>query len=336
MKIAFFEATKLEQETFKELLPKDELVFIEDYIDEKNITKADGAEIVSVFVNSSVDKTVIDSLPSLKFIATRSTGFDHIDCDYAKTKGIKVSNVPAYGSNTVAEFTFALILGLSRKINDSANHLRTKGYFNVEHLKGFELCGKTLGVVGTGKIGKNVVKIAKGFGMNVVAYDLYPDMPYAKEHAFEYKNLDQVMSEADILTLHTPYTKENHHLINEKNISLLKKDAYIINTARGELIDTDALVMALKNGMVAGAGLDVLEDEKELKEEPGILTGESVNKELASYSILLKDKMLLDMENVIVTPHIAFNTKEAVFNIMKTTAENIKSFASGQVINLVK
>ena len=161
---------------------------------------------------------------------------------YANIKGIKVSNVPAYGSETVAEFTFALILTLSRKIREATSAIKKNGDYTVPvNVQGFDLSEKTLGVVGTGKIGKNVIKIAKGFGMNVVAYDLYPDLNFAQENNFSYKNLREVLAQADIVTLHAPYTKENHHLINKENISLFKKGAYLINTARGELIEIDAL-----------------------------------------------------------------------------------------------
>jgi len=339
MKTVFFEATKLDRDTFTELLQgiNINLVFFDEKLDrETSLEKIKDAEIVSVFVGSEINKDILDALPNLKYIVTRSTGFDHIDFEYAENKGIKVSNVPAYGSDTVAEFTFALILSLSRKVHDAYDHLKSSGYSDVTHLKGFDLRGKTLGVVGTGKIGKNVIRIAKGFGMNVIAYDLYPDLNYSKEQGFEYKSLNQVASEADILTLHTPYTKENHHLINKEILDMTKKGVYIINTARGELLDTDALVSLLKDGRIAGAGLDVLEGEKEMKDEPSIITGSALRDDMEHYKTLLENKMLLDMENVIVTPHIAFNTNEAVYNIMKTTAENIKSFIAGQLINLVK
>ena len=192
-----------------------------------------------------------------------------------------------------------------------------------------------MGVIGTGKIGKNVVKIAKGFDMNVIAYDLYPDSAFAKENNFEYKNLTEVVSMSDVITLHTPYNKENHHLLNKKNISLMKKGVYLINTARGALIDTEALLWGLEEGIIAGAGLDVLEDERNLKEEMKILS--SGGKEiLKDYKILLEDHVLIDMPNVTVTPHIAFYSKEAEEEIMKVTVSNIQGFISGNPTNLVK
>jgi D-lactate dehydrogenase len=316
MKIVFFGLEKDKQNIFLSSLGDAELYFYEEKLDENSVEKAKDAEIISLFVNSNVDKNIIDALPNLKFIATRSTGFDHIDCEYAKTKGIKVSNVPAYGSETVAEFAFALLLTLSRKVREANNALKENGsYFTPKNTQGFDLDKKTLGVIGTGKIGKNVIHIARGFNMNVLAYDLYPDINFAKENNFAYKTLEEVLSQSDIVTLHAPYTKENHHLINKNNISLFKKGAYLINTARGELVETEALVEALEDRTIAGAGLDVLEGENEFKK------GDTIP--------------MLEMPNVVMTPHIAFNTCEAEARIMQTTVENIQGFISNSLVNLV-
>jgi len=338
MKIAFFEIfneiIKGEQEVLEKFFKNDETLYFKEKLSLKNINLVKDVEIISVFTNSMVNKEIIDLLPNLKFINTSSTGFDHIDVDYCRTKGIKVSNVPAYGSITVAEFTFALLLTLSRKIYDAYDHLKEDGDFNIIPLRGFDLRGKTLGV-GTGKIGKNVIKIAKGFGMNVVACNLQIDLDFAKEFDFEYKDFLEVIAQADILTLHVPYSKENHHLINKENISKMKRGIYIINTARGELIDTDALIWGLQEGIIAGAGLDVLEGERQLKEETEILSSDMPQKQ-RNYKTLLEDHILIDMPNVIVTPHIAFYSKEAEEAIIKTTIENIQGFIKGQEINLIK
>jgi len=337
MKIAFFEISKAEQSFFSQSFPGADVSFYEEKLNESNIGKAKGAEIVSVFINSEMHKNIIDQLSDLKFITTRSTGFDHLDCEYAKTKGIKVSNVPTYGSHTVAEFAFGLILNLSRKIVQANDYVKGSSDFNFfSEMEGFNLNGKTLGVIGTGKIGKNVVKIARGFGMKVIAYDLYPDLAFAKENNFTYKNLPEVLSKSDVLTLHTPYNKENHHLINKENISLMKKGTYLINTARGELVDTDALIFGLKEGIIAGAGLDVLEGERELKEEIEILASPEKSERVKDYKTLLEDRALIEMPNVVITPHIAFYSKEAVEEILKTTAENIQGFISGSAQNLIK
>ncbi|KKQ04168.1 MAG: D-isomer specific 2-hydroxyacid dehydrogenase NAD-binding protein [Parcubacteria group bacterium GW2011_GWB1_36_5] len=337
MKIALFEVSKEEQVFFSQLLNNLEVSFFEEKLDENNANLAKRADVICVFVNSAVNKKVIDALPNLKFIATRSTGFNHIDCEYAKTKGIKISNVPAYGSHTVAEFTFGLILNFSRNIIKANNYIRESSDFNYfSAMEGFDLEGKTLGIIGLGKIGKNVLKIAKAFGMNIVAYDLYPDSVFAKENDFEYKGLTEVISESDILTLHAPYNKENHHLINKKNISLMKKGVYLINTARGALIDTEALLWGLKEGIIAGAGLDVLEGEQELKEEIQILSSLGKSTRIKNYKTLLEDHVLIDLPNVIITPHIAFYTREAVAEILRITTENIKGFSANNPINLVK
>ena len=317
MKIKLFESSKTEEIVWQEMFAGAEIAIFEEKLTKENIDKAKDADVLCIFTSSVITKEIIDLLSNLKFIATRSTGFDHIDTEYAATKGIKVSNVPAYGSETVAEFTFALILTLSRKMREDAVGLKKDGDYTVlPEMQGFDLNGKTLGVVGTGKIGKNVVKIAHGFGMNVVAYDLYPDLNFAKENNFSYKTLPEVLTQSDIVTLHAPYTKENHHLINKENISLFKKGAYLINTARGELVETEALVSGLDSGVLAGVGLDVLEGERMIKK------GDKIP--------------LLDLPNVVMTPHVAFDTVEAESRIMQTTVENIKGFISGVPINLVQ
>lgn len=336
MKIIFFEVPKKEQPIFTQAFSGSDVSFYEEKLSEDNVNLAKDAEIISVFVNSEIRKEIIDALPNLKFIATRSTGFDHIDCEYAKSKGILISSVPSYGSYTVAEFAFGLLLNLSRKINQANNHLREGADFNIFSLQGFDLKGKTIGVIGTGKIGKNVVRIAKGFSMNVLAFDPYPDLAFAEENNFIYKSLPEVISQSDIITLHAPYNKGDKHLINKENISLMKKGVYLINTARGELVDTDALIWGLKEGIIAGAGLDVLEGERELKEEIEILSSPEKSGRVKDYKTLLEDRVLIDMPNVIVTPHVAFYSKEAEGEIIKVTIENIKGFISNNPINLVK
>ena len=324
MKIALLGVGESEKNAYLTALEGLDLVFLDEVITADNVSKIKDAEIVSLFVDSTVDKNALDSLPNLRFLATRSTGYDHIDVEYAKEKDIKVSNVPGYGAHTVAEFAFGLLLNLSRKIlYANKNILESNSLSSNPTMGGFELSGKTLGVIGTGRIGKTVIRIASGFGMKVLAYDPYPDTAFAKEMNFEYKSLNDVLSGADIVTLHAPYTESNHHLINRENIALMKRGVYFINTARGELVDTEALVWGLKEGIIVGAGLDVLEEERIMKNsnKKDIIT--ELNKEL------------IKMPNVIVTPHIAFFTKEAITEIDKVTIDNIKSFLAGAPINLV-
>lgn len=335
MKIVLFEVPKEEQAFFSPLSNDLEVFFVEEKLNENNTEKAKDADVVSVFINSIVSKNIINLLPNLKFITTRSTGFEHIDLEYCAVRGIKVSNVPAYGSHTVAEFTFSLILNLSRKVINANNHLRNSMDFNFySSLQGFDLQGKTLGVIGTGRIGKNVIKMAKGFEMNVVAYDIFPDVKFATENNFSYRSLLEVLVESDIVTIHTPYTKENYHLINRENISKMKKGIFIVNTARGALIDTEALIWGINEGIIAGAGLDVLEGERDLKIENEIVGSDS--SESIDYKIIVEDQILIDLPQVIVTPHIAFYSKEAEGEIIKITVENVKGFISSQPQNLVK
>ncbi|MDP3764095.1 MAG: NAD(P)-dependent oxidoreductase [bacterium] len=332
MKIAFFEV-RPEEEIFTSALLKEECVFIKDKLTEENIDLAKNADIISIFINSKIDKEIIDSLPNLKLITTRSTGFDHIDVTYAKEQGIKITNVPSYGSATVAEFTLALVLSLAKKIFEAKTNVLEKQGFDITNLQGFDLKGKTLGVIGTGRIGQNVIKMASAFGMKILASDVKPNNEIASKLGFEYTNLETLLKNSDIVTLHVPYFAENKHLINSGNIGLMKKGAYLINTARGELVETDALLKALASKHLAGAGLDVLEAERELKEEADLLT--SGAEKIKDIKILLEDHALMNMPNVIVTPHIAFFSKEACDEISKITVQNIKSFMAGSPENLI-
>jgi D-lactate dehydrogenase len=265
-------------------------------------------------------------------ITTRSTGFDHIDLAGAKEKKIIVCNVPFYGENTVAEHTFALILALSRRLPESVDRAK-KGDFSLDGLRGFDLKGKTLGIVGLGHIGQHVARIAKGFEMKVVAYDLKQDKKLAKEMGFNYASLEELLSKSDIITLHAPYNKTTHHLINSENINLIKKGAYLVNTARGALIQTEALLKSLSIGVLAGAGLDVLEEECFIKEEAQLLSKEFPK--TCDLKTVLRNHILLQQKNVIATPHNAFNSNEALMRILDTTVLNIKSFIKNKPINKV-
>ena len=337
MKIIFFEVNDYERIELKNFLDNikegTEIEFYEKKLSLDNVDKIKDAEIISVFINSEINKEIIDKLPNLKFIATRSTGYDHIDTEYAKIKNIKITNVPSYGAHTVAEFSFALILALSRRVVESYQSLRDGTGFDISSFRGFDLSGKTLGVIGTGKIGKNVIKIAKGFNMNVLANDLYPDLEFANTNDFKYVSFEELLISSDIITLHVPFTKENYHLINKDNIGKIKKGGYIINTARGELIDTEVLIKALVNKDLGGAALDVLEAERYLKDEWEILKDWSMH--LENIKLLLEDRMLIDLHKAIVTPHIAFYTKEAELEILKTTTNNIKAFIENKMINIL-
>lgn len=341
MKTIFFELENWEKEYIKRLDVIGDIDIVDGPLNEDNLPDNNEAEIVAIFVDSVIDEKVLAHFPKLKLIATRSTGYDHIDLKACEARGVAVANVPSYGEDTVAEYTFALILNLSRKVAESYDRIRETGSFSLDGLRGFDLKGKTLGVLGTGKIGKNVIEIATGFNMNIIAYDKFPDEAYATKMNYKYLTFDEVITQADILTLHVPYVPDlpaqagNHHLINAGVLAKMKKGAYLINTARGALVDTEALLKALKEGGLAGAGLDVLEEEGVVKDELNFLTNAS-HLDQHDLKTVLENHLLIDLPNVIVTPHNAFNTWEAMKRILDTTLENIKAFAGGQPVNLVK
>ncbi len=287
--------------------------------------------ILATFVETPIDKEVISSLPNLKMIAAMSTGFDHIDLAAAKEKNIVVCNVPSYGEVTVAEHTMALMLALSRKIFASVKKVK-EGSYDFHGLRGIDLQGKTLGVVGTGKIGVQVIKRATAFDMNVVAYDPFPNKLAEREFDFSYVTLDKLLSTADFITLHVPLLPTTHHLINKNNIPKIRQGAYLINTARGGLVDPAALLEALKSERLAGAALDVLEDENLIEDEEQIIQGKPTLEQLKTNAI---NKMLIEHPNTIITPHNAFNSIEALQRIVDVTVENIRGFCGGKAQNIV-
>lgn len=327
MPIAFFEIEQWEIPYVTDnlrLTTNDSVKFFKHKLDKDNLPEQKDFEIISVFVGSKIDKEVIKNFPNLKLITTRSTGFDHIDLKAVKEKNIKTAYVPGYGDNTVAEFAFALILSLSRKTFDAYDRIKEKGLFNFDGLRGFDLKGKTIGIVGTGRIGKYMVKIAKGFGMKVIASDVHPDEKLAQEMNFKYVSLNELLMMSDVVSLHAPYLPSTHHLINAGNISQIKKGALLINTARGPLVETEAIVKALNDGILGGYGADVLEEEGVISDERAfLLYGRPKEHDLMA---ILANHVLIDMPNVIITPHTAFNTKEALQRILDTDIENIKSF----------
>jgi D-lactate dehydrogenase len=321
--IAFFETTKSEEQFLRKRIGRSPLLqFFAEPIQNIPISKFAKADAISVFIYSTVKKDLIRGLKNLKLISARSTGFNHIDIREAKKRGVVVCNVPYYGENTVAEHTFALILSLSRNAHKA--YLRTlRNDFSLEGLRGFDLKGKTLGVIGAGSIGLHVIRMAKGFGLNVLAYDLRQNHFLAETLDFTYTSLDDLLSRSDIISLHCPSNEHTYHLLNMKNIGKVKKGALFINTARGDLIETQALHYALNTGIFAGAGLDVFEGEELVKEENQML---SKNVPVEKLHALLQKNILLKMENVILTPHMAFDSVEAVERILQTTVDNIVAF----------
>lgn len=322
MKILIFDTDQRTREVFDAALTGHELIYTEGPVSDDVLVAHSDAEIISLFVSSSFTRERIEKMPALKCIVTRSTGFDHIDVVAAKEKGIPVCSVPKYGAHTVAEFAFALILALSRHIVGSVNSVRTRGDFNRDGMEGFDLFGKTLGVVGTGAIGRNVVMIARGFGMKVKMHDMFPNQSLVAEDA-QYVPFDTLLAESDIVTLHAPYTPETHHLINAETLARMKPGSYLANTARGELVDTGALLAALEAGALAGAGLDVLEGERSLG------TG-------AATALVDTDLKLIQHPRVIVTPHSAFYSREAYTEILTVAAQDVVACIAGTPQNAVK
>jgi len=331
MKLTYLYREPWEKEFLAPLLPG--ATFIEGTLQDASGIPED-TEIIAIFVNSPMGKEEFERFPNLKCVVTQSTGFDHIDLKEAKKRDVVVSSVPHYGSNTVAEHAFALLLTLSRKVYDAYKQVSEEGSFDQEGLRGFDLSGKTIGVVGCGGIGREAVKIARGFSMRVLISDPHEDAAFAQETGATFVPLDELFAQSDVITLHTPHMKETHHMIDAKAISKMKQGVYLINTARGGLIETEALVQGLQEGRIAGAGLDVLEEEGDMGEEERLLIGGHPSFE--ELKTILANHYLIDHPRVIITPHIAFNTDEALRRILETTVENIRAFENGAPINLVQ
>ena len=330
-KIVFFELEKWEEEYVKNSLLGNDLSFTEEKLSEENVSKYQDAEIISTFIYSKIEKEVLDKLLNLKFITTRSMGYDHIDIKYSLQKGIKVAYVPTYGSHTVAEHTFALLLAISRKLFPSVERAK-KGEFGNEGLTGFDLFRKTIGVLGTGNIGKNVAEIGLSFGMKVLAFNKRPDKNLL-DKGVDFVSLDDALLASDIVTLHLPHTSQTEHIINMGNIAKFKKGAVLINTARGALIETQAIVEGLEKGILSAVGLDVLEEECDLREERELLTTEFLK--TCDLKTVLLNHVLLTREEAIITPHNAFNSREALEQILETTIANIKGYIENTPQNLV-
>lgn len=313
MKIAFFDSKPHDEEFFK--IYKNEetkMKFFETKLNEDTVSLANGYDVVCVFVNDAVNAAVIDKLHEygVKLIALRCAGYNNVDLKYANGK-ISVVRVPAYSPYAVAEHTMALLLTIVR--NTHKAYVRTKSFnFSLTGLLGFDLYGKTIGIIGTGKIGSIFAQICKGFGMKVLAYDKYPN----ESLDLEYTTLDNLFAQSDIISLHCPLTEESYHLIDKTSISTMKDGVVIVNTSRGALINAEALLEGIRSKKIGGACLDVYEEESELffEDNSNLIVNDDV---LA---------LLMTMPNVIVSSHQAFFTKEALSNIASTTIENITEF----------
>ncbi len=329
MKIAFFDSHVFEKTAFHKENEKynHQITFFETRLSEQSANLAAGYPCICAFVNDHLDRKTLQIVSSngTRLIALRSAGFNHVDLKSAQEFALKIVRTPEYSPHAVAEHAVALILSLDRKIHRAYNRVR-EGNFSLDGLVGFDLYKKTVGIVGTGRIGSVMAKILSGFECHIFANDVTQD-PKLIELGVNYVTLDVLLQKSDIITLHVPLTPETHHLINEKALSLTKPGVMIINTGRGALIDTRALIQFLKSGHIGYAGLDVYEEE------------EGVFFENLSEQILHDDQLarLLTFPNVLLTSHQAFLTQEALSNIAQTTLRNISNFEDGRsLVNEVR
>jgi D-lactate dehydrogenase len=352
VKICFVETESLEEEFFRaQLEGSHELVFVGDLAD----TPAD-TQILSVFIHSTVSREFLECHTALKLIVTRSTGYDHIAVVEARTRGVAVCRVPNYGENTVAEHSFALLLALSRRLRESLAAYSAP-HFSYQALRGFDLKGKVFGIVGTGRIGLHASRIARGFQMEVIAYDLKTQPLVAETLDFHYVDFKELLHRSDVISLYIPLTSSTRHMINRETLAQCKRGVVLINTARGGLVDTDALLEGLESGQVGGAGLDVLEDERVLQQDSArIITSEIVDhiqqsalpeaspnyeeplqrrERVEELRNLVRNNRLVERPDVVFTPHSGFNSTEAVARIDEQTVRAIQGFLDGAPVNLV-
>ncbi|MDY0187651.1 MAG: hydroxyacid dehydrogenase [Syntrophus sp. (in: bacteria)] len=332
MKVYVFEVEDWERQTFECLQGELRIEFVAEPLSRESAESYADAEALSPFIYSDLSADVLKHMDRLKLITTRSTGFEHIDLEYCEANNIIVCNVPVYGDNTVAEHVFALLLTISHKMIAAVDRTR-RGDFSLKGLQGFDLLGKTLGVIGTGSIGRCVIGIAKGFRMDVLASDVRPDQELASQMGFRYVEMDQLLTSSDIITLHVPSNEKTRNLISDQEFARMKEGVVLINTARGDVLDIKALAKAIGDGKVAAAGLDVLPEEGGIREESELLR--SVYDKKHDLETMLLNHILLRLRNVIITPHSAFNTREAVERILSTTVGNIISFTEGEPENVI-
>ena len=317
-KIAFFGAKPYDIASFDKVNEKYnyDIRYYKGHLNPNNVVLTQDTDVVCIFVNDTADAAVIDAMVDngVKLLALRCAGFNNVDLKAAKGK-LPVVRVPAYSPYAVAEYSLALMLSLNRKIHRA--YWRTRdGNFSLNGLMGFDMHGKTIGIIGTGKIARILIRLLKGFGMRILAYDLYPDMKFAGEEGISYVSLDELYRESDIISLHCPLTDQTKYMIDKDSIDKMKEGVMIINTGRGQLINTNDLIEGLKEKKIAAAGLDVSEEE-------GEYFYEDKSDKIIDDDVLAR---LLSFNNVIVTSHQAFFTKEALHNIAETTLQNIEDF----------
>ena len=328
-KVAFFDSKPYDEVSFNKINEKYgfDIRYYKGHLNKDNVALTKGADVVCIFVNAVADKQVIGELKEngVKLIALRCAGYNNVDLNAAKD-GLKVVRVPAYSPYAVAEHTLALMLTLNRKIHKAYSRTRD-GNFALNGLIGFDMHGKTAGIIGTGKIAKILIRILRSMGMKVLAYDPFPDVDFANINEIEYTTLDELYRRSDIISLHCPLTKETEYIIDNESIKKMKDGVMIINTGRGKLIHTNALIKGLKSKKIGSAGLDVYEEEGDyfFEDHSNIVMDDDILARLLSFN------------NVIVTSHQAFFTKEAMQNIAETTLQNIQDFVDGKtLVNEVK
>ncbi len=306
--ITFLEVEAEDAEKIQKAFPRAKII-TKTLAEDEIISECQEAEIISVFIYTKLTQKVLEKLPNLKFVVTRSVGYDHINLKTAQEKNIKVCNVPDYGSHVIAEHVFALLLSGIRKIGEGEDKVAKEHLFDFRGLRGIALKGKTMGVVGTGKIGKNVARIASlGFLMDVIAYDPFPDEDAARENHYRYTTLEKLFGNADIISLHCPLNSQTEHLINQAAIKKMRNGVVLVNTSRGGVVDTEALINGLKTGKISYALLDVLEHEKNIQE----------------------NSKLIKMPNVIITPHIAFYADDSMKKMYDEAFTSINQFLKSE------
>lgn len=329
MKIAVFDTHRYDREALEQANGAFHFMFsfFDVRLKPETVALAQGHEVVCAFVNDQLTRPVLEALKQhgVKLIALRCAGFNNVDLKAAKELGLPVVRVPEYSPYAVAEHAVALLLTLNRKIHKAHNRVR-EGNFALDGLVGFDLKGKTVGIVGTGKIGRVFVQIMKGFGCRLLAHDVREDEALVKETGVEYVAMERVFAESDVISLHVPLMPQTYHLVNEAALTLMKRGVVLINTSRGALVDASALIKALKQGRIGAAGLDVYE------EEAGVFF-QDLSGHVLQDDVLAR---LMTFPNVIITSHQAFLTKEALGNIAETTLGNVRGFVEGKLANEVK
>lgn len=321
MKVVFFSTKSYDKEYFNKFNETHQITYFEVPLSKETVSLTEGFDAICAFVNDKIDKETIEKIAEngIKIIVLRCAGYNNIDLEAAKENNIKIFRVPAYSPEAVAEHSIALILTLDRKTHKAFNRVRENN-FSIENLTGFNLFGKTVGVIGTGLIGKAFCKIMLGFGCKVIAYDINQSDDL-KKIGVEYKSLDQVLDTSDIISLHCPLNPQTFHLINHETIAKMKKGVMLINTSRGGLIDTQTVIEGLKSGVIGYLGIDVYEQEQDI-----------FFKDL-SESVMHDDLLsrLMSFPNVIITGHQGFFTKEALEQITKVTLDNLTNFENGKL-----